>query len=189
MGFERRGVYDLVSREWAEEQGLSILGTRWVDKRKGNRVRSRLCVQDFNFRKGKAGPDDLFAPTPPLVAARYTASRAATGPRFPRRLRRQLMALDFEKAFLNGDMERKVCIALPAEDARAEGGLKVGLLRKAMSAFARRRRFGRRSCGSSWASSGSKRALPSRACSTTQAVTWWWWRTWMISWCAAAATS
>ena len=42
------------------------------------------------------------------------------------------MALDFEKAFLNGDMERKVCIVLPAEDARAEGGLKVGLLRKAM---------------------------------------------------------
>ena len=60
VGFERRGVYGLVSCEWAEQQGLSILGTPWVDKRKGDRVRSRLCIQYFNFRKGKAGPDDLF---------------------------------------------------------------------------------------------------------------------------------
>ena len=131
-GFGQRVVYELKSRQWAEKNGIPILGTRWVDKKKGNGVRSRLCVQYFNFRKGKAGPDDLFAPTPPLLAARYAASRAATGPRFPRRLRRQLMALDFEKAFLNGKMERCVCIVLPAEDARSDGGRMVGLLHKAM---------------------------------------------------------
>ena len=132
VGFDKRGVYDVVDRSWAEQKGVPVLGTRWVDKQKGSRVRSRLCVQDFNFRKGKTGPEDLFAPTPPLAAARYTASRAATGPRFPRQLRRHLMALDFEKAFLNSDIEREVCIVLPQEDSRGEGGRRVGLLRKAM---------------------------------------------------------
>ena len=95
-------------------------------------MRTRLCVQDFNFAKGKAGPDELFAPTPPLVAARYVVSRAASGMRFPRSCRRKLMALDFEKAFLNGVMERQVCIVLPLEDSRRRGGEKVGLLQRAM---------------------------------------------------------
>ena len=82
-GFDGRGVYEVRTREWAETNGIPVLGTRWVDRMKAGRVRSRLCVQDFNFRKGKAGPDDLFAPIPPCVAARYVASRSASGPRFP----------------------------------------------------------------------------------------------------------
>ena len=42
------------------------------------------------------------------------------------------MALDFEKAFLYGDMEREVCIVLPVEDPRSDGGRNVGYLKKAM---------------------------------------------------------
>ena len=42
------------------------------------------------------------------------------------------MALDFEKAFLNGNIKRDVCIVLPPEDTRSNGGLNVGYLRKAM---------------------------------------------------------
>ena len=42
------------------------------------------------------------------------------------------MALDFEKAFLNSDFEHRVCIDLPPEDGRVEGGRQVGLLRNAM---------------------------------------------------------
>ena len=42
------------------------------------------------------------------------------------------MVLDFEKAFLNGAMERDVCIELPLEDARRDGGKNVGYLKKAM---------------------------------------------------------
>ena len=132
LGFEKRDVYEVVGRSWAEQRGIPIKGTRWVDKKKGEKIRSRLCVQDFNFKKGKLGPDELFAPTPPLVAARYTVSRAASGVRAPRRLRRKLMALDFDKAFLNGVMERQVCIVLPEEDSRRCNGAKVGLLKRAM---------------------------------------------------------
>ena len=91
-------------------------------------------MQDLNFQKGKAGPEELFVPTPPLVAACYTVSHCTSGPGSgsQRRRRRRLVALDFEKAFLNGDMEREVCIFLPAEDPRSDGGRNVGYLKKAM---------------------------------------------------------
>ena len=163
-GFDRRGVYEVRPRSWAERFGFPILGTRWVDKRKGDAVRSRLCVQDFNFRKGKLGPDDLFAPTPPTIAARYTVSRAASGPRFPRRMRRSCMVLDFEKAFLNGSMERDVCIELPPEDARRQGGRNVGYLRRAM--------YGLREAPAIWQSvvQALMKDLGFRSCTTVPCV-------------------
>ena len=131
-GFAKRTVYEVRSRAWAEAQGYPIFGTRWVDRMKGGKVRSRLCVQEFNTKKGKMGPDELFAPTPPLVAARYAVSRSASSMGMPRSMRRRLMAIDFEKAFLNGRMARHVCVRLPPEDAGAQGGTNVGYLNRAM---------------------------------------------------------
>ena len=53
-GFESNPVYVVITREEARRRGLNVLGTRWVDKQKGDEVRSRLCAQDFNFgKKGK----------------------------------------------------------------------------------------------------------------------------------------
>ena len=40
------------------------------------------------------------------------------------------MALDFEKVFLNSDIEREVCIVLPQEDSRGEGGRRVDCFAK-----------------------------------------------------------
>ena len=45
---------------------------------------------------------------------------------------KRLMAFDFSKAFLYGDMQRRVFIELPDEDARKDGKSFVGLLRKSM---------------------------------------------------------
>ena len=91
-GFYNKPVYHIIVRVEAKRRGLKILGTRWVDKLKGSKVRSRLCAQDFNF--GKRGDDvDLFAPTPPLVAARYVVSRTASCG-WGRRTRRRLLSLD-----------------------------------------------------------------------------------------------
>ena len=61
-GFEHRAVYDLVERRWAGQEGLPILGTMWVDKKRV--VECDPAFASRTFKKGKAGPDDLFAPTP-----------------------------------------------------------------------------------------------------------------------------
>ena len=107
-GFHSKPVPDSLSRAEAKRRGIKILGTRWVDKLKGAEVRSRLCAQDLNF--GKRGNDvDVFALTPPPVAARCVASRTASCG-WGWRTWRRLMSLDFKKAFFSGLVDREVCV-------------------------------------------------------------------------------
>ena len=84
----------------------------------------------MDFNKGKK-TDEMFAPTPSVLASRWIVSRTASqGWRGGGRKR--LMAVDFTKAFLYGEMEREVYIELPDEDERKQKGDMVGLLLKAM---------------------------------------------------------
>ena len=85
-GFSGRGVYHHVPRRVAEgDREGKFIGVRWVDVNKGTkevpRIRSRLVGQEFAHGERR---DDLYAPTPPLAAARYLlstcASRGKQGP-------------------------------------------------------------------------------------------------------------
>ena len=59
------------------------------------KVRSRLVAQEF--ARGKT-PEDMYAPTPSLIATRWLVSEAASqGMRGPGSVR--MMALDFKRAF------------------------------------------------------------------------------------------
>ena len=108
-----------------------VVGVRWVDRNKGTPdapdVRSRLVAQEF-ASKDKEG---LFAATPPLGAARALLSIAASQGR-NRPGHHQVMLMDVKKAFLYGDIQRRVYIELPKEDEEREGGQMMGLLNKAM---------------------------------------------------------
>ena len=130
-GFEHRRVYEIQPRYEAEAAGGRIIGVRWVDCTKNGGVRSRLVCQDFNEDVKKN--DDMFAPTPPLLASRWLVSRMASqGVDDPGCMRLMGLDLDFSKAFLYGDMERTVYIHLLHEDARRQGVGFVWLLRKSM---------------------------------------------------------
>lgn len=129
LGFAQRRVYDVRPRWEATSRGFKVVGVRWVDTLKGGKARCRLVCQDFNTDRGKN--DEMFAPTPPLVATRWLCSCAESqgtrglGPK-------TLMTVDFSKAFSNGDMQRQVYIELPAEDERKYTADVVGLLNKSM---------------------------------------------------------
>ena len=128
-GFGARKVYEIRPRVEATSKGARVVGVRWVDTLKGDKVRSRLVAQDFNNDRVRS--DEMFAATPPLVASRYLVSRMASqqaGGLGDLRL----MALDFSKAFLYGDMQREVYIELPDEDLRKFLSDCVGLLKKSM---------------------------------------------------------
>ena len=137
------GVYEVVPRS-SMGGGSKLIGIRWVETDKGvpgkPKVRSRLVCQEF--ARGHT-PDDMFAPTPPLVATRWLlselASRDRRGPGD-----QQLMVFDFMRAFLYADCERELCIELPDEDER-NGRMSWG-------PFARRSTGHRmrRSCGRDW---------------------------------------
>ena len=92
-------------------------------------MRSRQVAQDFNTDRGKV--DELFAATPPLLAARWLCSRAAS-----QGLKGQgpltLMTLDFSNVFLYVNVDRNVFIELPDEDSRKGKFDVVGKLAKSM---------------------------------------------------------
>ena len=95
-GFAARRVYDVRRRYEAMAKGARVVGVRWVDALKGDKVRSRLVAQDFNNDRGY--DDALSVATPPLAAGRYLVSRMAScNPSGLGNL--CLMALDFSKAF------------------------------------------------------------------------------------------
>ena len=79
-GFSSRRVYTVRPRWEATAKGLKVVGVRWVDCMKGSKVRSRLVCQDFNndVKDGIGRSDDMFAPTPPLMASRWLVSCMST---------------------------------------------------------------------------------------------------------------
>ena len=75
---EDKQVWEIVDRTYAEQRGIKIIKTRWIDVNKGDsekeKYRSRLVAKEFNISK----EDGIFASTPPLEALRWLISEAAT---------------------------------------------------------------------------------------------------------------
>jgi len=123
--FEEMKVYTYARREEARSRG-KIVGVRWVDTKKGERMKSRLVAQEF----AHGDRDDIFAATPPLMASRFVISNAASRGRRGDTTRR-LCVMDVKRAFLYGDIEEEIYIELPDEDPMKAKGY-VGKLVKAM---------------------------------------------------------
>ncbi len=126
-------VFEYADKREAEgDPEAIIIDTTWVDKNKGTVEKpewaSRLCAREF---AGNDVRDDLFAPTPPLMATKLLLSECASqqgrGGDQPR-----IMILDVKRAFLHGMMKRKVYIRLLAEDPRATEKHILGRLIRAM---------------------------------------------------------
>ena len=137
--FHDRRVYHYVTAEKAsaDEEGI-IIATRWVNSRKGDGVRCRFVGKEFADGDPR---DDLFAGTPPLMAAKLLVSRAATSRRSTRS-KRSLMIMDVSCAFLYAPIKRSVYIELPDEDPMKKLGYK-GKLDKAL--------YGTRDAPQAWA--------------------------------------
>ena len=76
--FRMRDVYELFPRS-SVPRGRKVIGVRWVETNKGTaanpKVRSRLVAQEI--ARGKT-PEDMYAPTPSLLATRWLLSEAAS---------------------------------------------------------------------------------------------------------------
>ena len=113
--FMERGVYEVVPRS-SMGRGSKLIGIRWVETDKGvlgkPKVRSRLVCQEF--ARGHT-PDDIFAPTPPLVATRWLLSELASQGRHGPGDQR-LMVLYSKRAFSYADVERELYVEFLEED-------------------------------------------------------------------------
>ena len=104
--FKERDVYELVPTD-AVPKGRRVICVRWDETSKGieaqPKLRSRLVAQEF--ARGKT-PEDMYAPTPSLMATRWVISEAASrGSRGPGSVR--LIAFVLKRASLYGDVERE----------------------------------------------------------------------------------
>ncbi len=88
-----------------------VITTRWVIVNKGSDakplVRARLVAREIKGRDGSSA--DTFAATPPLDALRMMVSIAASNPDYC------LDFIDIKKAHLNGKIQRRLILQLPAE--------------------------------------------------------------------------
>ena len=77
----------------------------WVDEWRGDRVRSRLCVQQF---KAEGLRDDLFAGTPDTFFIKYLLAKAASCKDFG------LLAVDMSVAFMHARADEEIYVKVPS---------------------------------------------------------------------------
>ena len=106
-------VYDRVPRTHQQQHGGKIVGTRWIDTNKGDKInkdyRSRLVGQEFATHRD----DALYASTPPLETLRLIISFASSG---KDATKRQIMICDVRRAYFYAKATRNLYIELPKED-------------------------------------------------------------------------
>ena len=116
----------------ADPEG-KFIGVRWVDVNKGTKevpkARSRLVGQEFAHRERR---DDLYAPTPPLAAARFLLSTCPSqGKRGPGDYR--ILLLDNKKRLFSMAKFPGMCTLNYLQKIRClREGHSVGKLDKAM---------------------------------------------------------
>ena len=126
----KKRVWRKIPRSEAQQRGIKVVGTRWLDINKGDQAtpvyRSRFVAKEYN-----TGPEEgLFAATPPLEAVRLLVSDAAT--RGPQDIDEKIiMVNDVARAFFEAPVRRIVCVELPPEE-QVDGEDAVGLLQMSL---------------------------------------------------------
>ena len=62
----------------SEAVGKRVIQTRWVDREKDGRVKSRLDLKDFNRRQGRTQPE-MFSPTPSTLSLNTVLAPSSHG--------------------------------------------------------------------------------------------------------------
>jgi hypothetical protein len=108
-------VWTKIPRWQAEQEGIKVIKTRWIDINKGDNdnpnLRSRFVAKEFNT----GNEEGLFAATPPLEALKYLVSQAATTTNNNDE-ESVIMINDVARAFFEAPVTRNVRIELPNED-------------------------------------------------------------------------
>jgi hypothetical protein len=78
----------------------------WVDEWRGDKVRSRLVVRQFNTESNR---EDLFAATPDTFFMRFVLAYAAADPR------RAIIVIDISVAFMHARSDEEIVVRVPRD--------------------------------------------------------------------------
>ena len=107
------GAMTVVKR--SEAVGKRVIQTRWVDREKDGRVKSRLVPKDYNRCQGATQPE-MFPPTPSTLSLK-TMLAASSHDRNSHPERQHItIAIDVHTVFLDADVDQDLFAEPPEPD-------------------------------------------------------------------------
>ena len=101
------GTMTVVKR--SETVGKRTTHTRWVDREKDGRVKSRLVFKDYNLCQGRSQPE-MFSPTPSTLSLKTMLAASSHDRNNDPESNHITVSIDVHTAFLHADVDpRLVC--------------------------------------------------------------------------------
>ena len=127
------GTMTVVKR--TEAVGKRTIQTRWVDREKDGKVKSRLVLKDYNRCQGRTQPE-MFSPTPSTLSLKTML--AASSRNNDPESNHITISIDVHTAFLHADVDQDLFAEPPEPDEWYDAGLKedeVWKLNKALYGY------------------------------------------------------
>ena len=115
------GTMTVVKR--SEAVGKRTIQTRWVDREKDGRVKSRLVLKDYNRCQGRTQPE-MFSPTPSTLSLKTMLAASSHDRNNDPESNHITVSIDVHTAFLHADVDQDLFAEPPEPDEWYDAGLK-----------------------------------------------------------------
>ena len=129
------GTMTVVKR--SEAVGKRTIQTRWVDREKDGRVKSRKVLKDYNRCQGRTQPE-MFSPTPSTLSLKTMLAASSHDRNNDPESNHITVSIDVHTAFLHADVDQDLFAEPPEPDEWYDAGLKedeVWKLNKALYGY------------------------------------------------------
>ena len=129
------GTMTVVKR--TEAVGKRTIQTRWVDREKDGKVKSRLVLKDYNRCQGRTQPE-MFSPTPSTLSLKTMLAASSHDRNNDPESNHITISIDVHTAFLHADVDQDLFAEPPEPDEWYDAGLKedeVWKLNKALYGY------------------------------------------------------
>ena len=115
------GTMTVVKR--TEAVGKRTIQTRWVDREKDGRVKSRLVLKDYNRCQGRTQPQ-MFSPTPSTLSLETMLAASSHDRNNDPESNHITISIDVHTAFLHADVDQDLFAEPPEPDEWYDAGLR-----------------------------------------------------------------
>ena len=115
------GAMTVVKR--SEAVGKRTIQTRWVDREKDGRVKSRSVLKDNNRCQGRTQPE-MFSPTPSTLSLKTMLAASSHDRNMNPESNHITVSIDVHTAFLHADVDQDLFAEPPEPDEWYDAGLK-----------------------------------------------------------------
>ena len=106
-----------------EAVGKRTIQTRWVDREKDGRVKSRLVLKDYNRCQGRTQPE-MFSPTPSTLSLKTMLAASSHNRNNDPESDHITVSIDVHTAFVHADVDQDLFAEPPEPDEWYDAGLK-----------------------------------------------------------------